>query len=117
MTNDIKENAIGNIAACPFCGPGTAMQVYQHGPDELDCFVQCDACTTCGPTAKSKELAVIAWNSRATSLKDIEHCVDWLGLALDLEAQAKHVESQTVERAMTAAACGLRMMGTDRARS
>lgn len=37
--------------------------------------------------------------------------VDWLGLALDLEAQAKRVESQTVERAMLAAAHGLRLMG------
>lgn len=37
--------------------------------------------------------------------------VDWLGLALDLEAQAKRVESQTVERSMTAAAHGLRLMG------
>lgn len=38
--------------------------------------------------------------------------VDWLGLALDLEAQARRVESQTVERAMLAAAHGLRLMGT-----
>lgn len=37
--------------------------------------------------------------------------VDWLGLALDLEAQAKRVESQTVERAMLAGAHGLRLMG------
>jgi hypothetical protein len=38
--------------------------------------------------------------------------VDWLGLALELEAQAKRVESQTAERAMLAAAHGLRLMGT-----
>jgi hypothetical protein len=37
--------------------------------------------------------------------------VDWLGLALDLEAQAKRVQSQTAERAMNAAANGLRLMG------
>jgi hypothetical protein len=37
--------------------------------------------------------------------------VDWLGLALELESQAKRVESQTVERAMLAAAHGLRLMG------
>jgi hypothetical protein len=37
--------------------------------------------------------------------------VDWLGLALELEAQAKRVESQTVERAMVAGARGLRLMG------
>jgi hypothetical protein len=38
--------------------------------------------------------------------------VDWMGLALDLEGQAKRIESQTVERAMLAAANGLRLMGT-----
>ena len=37
--------------------------------------------------------------------------VDWLGLALDLEQQAKRVESQTAERAMIAGAHGLRLMG------
>jgi hypothetical protein len=37
--------------------------------------------------------------------------VDWLGLALDLEAQARRVQSQTAERAMLAAAHGLRLMG------
>ncbi len=37
--------------------------------------------------------------------------VDWLGLALELEAQAKRVESQTVERSMLAAAHGLRLLG------
>jgi hypothetical protein len=39
--------------------------------------------------------------------------VDWLGLALDLEAQAKRVESQTTERVMLAAARGLRLMGNE----
>ena len=38
--------------------------------------------------------------------------VDWRGLALDLEARAKTVESQTTERAMLAAAHGLRLMGS-----
>jgi hypothetical protein len=37
--------------------------------------------------------------------------VDWIGLALDLEQQAKRVESQTTERAMLAAAHGLRLIG------
>jgi hypothetical protein len=36
--------------------------------------------------------------------------VDCIGLALDLEVQAKRVESQTVERAMLAAANGLRII-------
>ena len=36
--------------------------------------------------------------------------VDCIGLALDLEAQVKRVESQTVERAMLAAANGLRII-------
>lgn len=37
--------------------------------------------------------------------------VDWKGLALELDAQAKRVSSQTTERAMVAAAHGLRLMG------
>jgi len=36
--------------------------------------------------------------------------VDCIGLALDLEAQAKRVESQTVQRTMLAAANGLRII-------
>jgi hypothetical protein len=40
--------------------------------------------------------------------------VDWLGRALDLEAQAKRVESQTVERAMLAGARALRLMGGEK---
>ena len=36
--------------------------------------------------------------------------VDCIGLALDLEKQSKRVESQTVERAMKAAAHGLRLI-------
>lgn len=37
--------------------------------------------------------------------------VDWLGMALELEAQAKRVESKTAMRAMYSAARGLRLMG------
>lgn len=102
------------LLPCPFCGPGTNKQIYQHGPVEPDCFVQCDGCTTCGPSAKSRELAAEIWNRRTTApaekVADQSH-VDWLGLALDLEQQAKCVESQTAERSMTAAAHGLRLMG------
>jgi hypothetical protein len=36
--------------------------------------------------------------------------VDCIGLALDLEARAKTVESQTTERVMLAAAHGLRLI-------
>lgn len=43
--------------------------------------------------------------------------VDWMGLALELEAQAKCVESQTVERSMLAAAHGLRLMGGEQRRT
>lgn len=39
--------------------------------------------------------------------------VDCIGLALDLETQSKRVESQTVERAMIAAANGLRIIEAD----
>jgi hypothetical protein len=43
--------------------------------------------------------------------------VDWLGLALDLEQQAKRVESQTAQRAMLAGANGLRLMAADDVRT
>lgn len=43
---------------------------------------------------------------KAAPVKLIE--VDCIGLALELEAQSNHVESQTVERAMLAAANGFR---------
>jgi hypothetical protein len=39
--------------------------------------------------------------------------VDWLGAALDLEAQATRVDSQTVERAMKAGAHRLRLLGAE----
>jgi hypothetical protein len=39
--------------------------------------------------------------------------IDFLGLALELETQAKRVESQSVERAMSAAARGLRLALTE----
>lgn len=41
--------------------------------------------------------------------------VDCIGLALDLEARAKTVESQTTERAMSAAAHGLRLLASAQA--
>lgn len=37
--------------------------------------------------------------------------VDYIGLALELDTQAKRVESNTARRAMEAAANGLRLMG------
>lgn len=57
--------------------------------------------------------AIIANAAEAIAPRVKESQVDWLGLALDLEQQAKRVESQTLERAMLAAANGLRIMGSD----
>jgi hypothetical protein len=57
-------------------------------------------------------LGVVAGGAAPSeAAKPVATGVDWLGLALDLEAQAKRVESQTVERAMLAGARGLRLMG------
>lgn len=50
--------------------------------------------------------------STAPPVQQARADVDWRGLALDLEARAKTVESQTTERAMLAAAHGLRLMGS-----
>lgn len=41
--------------------------------------------------------------------------VDWLGLALELESQAKRATSQSMQRAMEAGARGLRLMGGETA--
>ena len=41
--------------------------------------------------------------------------IDCIGLALDLEARAKTVESQTTERVMIAAAQGLRLLASEQA--
>jgi predicted Zn-ribbon and HTH transcriptional regulator len=51
--------------------------------------------------------------ARKAVAKIDENLVDALGLALDLESAATRVESQTAERAMLAAARGLRMMSED----
>lgn len=61
----------------------------------------------CGP------LEPLDWETPqpARAPLDSASAVDWLGRALDLEAQAKRVESQTVERAMLAGAHALRLMG------
>lgn len=59
---------------CPFCGPGTHMQAYQHATDGTDCFVQCNTCFTTGPTGKSKDLAIAAWNTRAPNGCDYPLC-------------------------------------------
>lgn len=55
---------MSDLKPCPFCGPGTELKAYRHGPDEPDCYVQCDGCTTCGPSAKTEPLAEEAWNRR-----------------------------------------------------
>jgi hypothetical protein len=44
----------------------------------------------------------------------VSQTVDWLGLALELEAQAKVVESKSAMRAMYSAARGLRLMGGEK---
>jgi Domain of unknown function (DUF4406) len=56
--------------------------------------------------------AGIPW-PRATASAPAHHLsgVDWHGLALDLESEAQRVTSQTMQRAMEAAANGLRLMG------
>ena len=47
---------------------------------------------------------------RNAAIRATAMTVDCIGLALDLEARAKMVESQTTERAMLAAAHGLRLI-------
>lgn len=64
-------------------------------------------------TSAAGELEINVWHPVYTSppVQPQEPLtVDCIGLALDLEAQAKRVESQTVERAMLAAANGLRII-------
>lgn len=62
-------------------------------------------------TKHDLEKALANHSADLTAVEPSAAHVDWLGLALDLETQAKRVESQTAERAMTSAAHGLRLMG------
>jgi Lar family restriction alleviation protein len=53
------------LVPCPFCG-GHYLKPYAYGlatPD-ADCYIQCQGCTTCGPSAKTPERAVELWNHR-----------------------------------------------------
>ena len=64
------------------------------------------------PHYKDTDRVVRFYTAPATAEQPAEPTdVDWRGLALDLEARAKTVESQTTERAMLAAAHGLRLIG------
>jgi carotenoid cleavage dioxygenase-like enzyme len=65
--------------------------------------------------SRASEVSELEAGAAPTELEppEVPTGVDWLGLALDLEAQAKRVESQTTERVMLAAARGLRLMGNE----
>ena len=53
---------MAELKPCPFCG-GTQLTIISvYGED---CYVNCDACTTCGPSGETREEAIEAWNRRA----------------------------------------------------
>ena len=64
------------------------------------------------PDASLDGIHGIPW-PRATASAPAPHMsgVDWHGLALDLESEAQRATSQTMQRAMEAAAHGLRLIG------
>lgn len=90
-----------------YCGP----QEY-HG-DEL---MQTRRCIVLAAAEIGKALPLMKNETTLAEVRcnEVLGGVDCIGLALDLEARAKTVESQTTERAMRAAAHGLRLLATPR---
>ena len=123
------------LLPCPFCG-GKA-EFERMGTSRQSCIVVCDSCGARLESSDEYQRSGSRWNDRAAlasaqaqqeppvahgvfaeddaaspPVQQARADVDWRGLALDLEARAKTVESQTTERAMLAAAHGLRLMGS-----
>lgn len=92
----------GELLPCPFCGGTNIDRAEWSGSDGKSG----PGCGDCGALADSVE----HWNRRTAPAVPAPN-VDWLGLALALEAQARRTKSKTAERAMFAAANGLRLMG------
>jgi Lar family restriction alleviation protein len=52
--------------ACPFCG-GTILTLYEyHDQEEVDAYIQCNTCTSIGPSGNSKSKAITAWEHRVS---------------------------------------------------
>lgn len=123
MSTHNKEAA--ELSPCPFCNSANikAYEYGQHVGGEPDAFCQCQDCSAIGPGAMTEGEAVFVWNRRSALTAseapateqapagEVPVNVDWLGLALDLDQQAKHAEKMTATRVMRAAAHGLRSMG------
>jgi hypothetical protein len=129
---DVSVTNYGNSAATSAATPEPQepiAEVVSHHTaglyDELPIGTKLYAAPVAQPSNASKECrkpdgCPDAWKCSSADRGDcgavaqpsnaINQTVDWLGLALDIESQAKRVESQTVERAMLAAAHGLRLM-------
>ena len=53
---------MAELKPCPFCGGKDLQVVNVYGEDY---YVDCQTCTTCGPSADTYEEAIEAWNRRA----------------------------------------------------
>jgi hypothetical protein len=95
-----KENTSPNVAT-PLAAPVQEPVAWMCKRDDGHFDVLTDStCKQCFPVYTTPPAAQRQWVGT----------VDCIGLALDLEVQAKRVESQTIERAMLAAANGLRII-------
>ena len=91
----MNQPGVGDDVACVNCGEVA-----------LDTGLECDECGF----DNSEVLTGKKWHATKPAAQRQPLTVDCIGLALDLETQSKRVESQTVERAMIAAANGLRII-------
>lgn len=56
------------LLPCPFCGEESKLEIFEHGKgtEDYDCYVQCQCCTTTGPSINDwRGDAIAAWNRRA----------------------------------------------------
>lgn len=53
------------LKPCPFCGSNYNHAVCVYGEEY---YIECLACTTCGPSGETKEEAIEVWNRRAESV-------------------------------------------------
>jgi hypothetical protein len=116
----------GNRATCLSSIPGKPLPAYEEEPfrhlwNAVTHLLSCWHEGKWDPEIRRLTQPLIAYRDRMYAEAKGEPAplvacnpgsVDWLGLALELEAQAERVESQTARRAMLAGAHGLRLMGT-----
>lgn len=90
---------------------GKSMRHFVHDKQTADYWEDVRPGCKAVPLYVAPSASPVAPAQQASEQPAMIAAVDWAGLALDLEQQAKRVESKTAKRVMNAAAHGLRLMG------